>query len=269
MQNMITGQYVRGDSIIHRLDPRSKLVGCLVIIIAAALPDQPIPVLVLNTVFVTFLIQLSRLGVIKVLRGLKSLRILFLLTFLCQVFFTPGKPLWSWEGIVISQPGIELGIATFLRLVMLYLAASLLTMTTSYLKLSAGLESLLAPLAYLRFPVQQLAMIINISLRFIPVIIEELEIITSAQKSRGARLDSGPLLVRLRTIVAVFIPLLGASLQRANDLALAMESRCYTSDSHNRLHVKNLHFSWQDGMAMGVLTMFLLLPNLYAWIKVL
>lgn len=262
MKGIITGQFVMGDSIIHRLDPRSKLLGCLVVIVSAALPRQEITALLFNLAFIIAVIYLSRVGVIRVLRGLRSLRILFLLTFICQVFLTQGDPLVSWAGIAVSKQGIYLGISTFLRLVILYLGSSLLTMTTSTLKLSAGLESLLSPLVYLRFPVHQFAMIINISLRFIPTIIEEAEIISRAQKSRGARFDSGPLLLRLRTMVAVIIPLLAASMQRAGDLALAMESRCYTGDSGNYGRVASLHFTWRDIIAIGMVAIAFLLPIL-------
>ncbi|MDD4171051.1 MAG: energy-coupling factor transporter transmembrane component T [Syntrophomonas sp.] len=254
MQGMIIGQFVRGDSVIHRLDPRTKLLGCLAVIVAVAWPGQTISRLLLDAALIIALIHLSQLGILRVLGGLKSLRILFLLTFICQVFFTRGDPLLSWGGIIVSRAGVYLGIATFLRLVLLYLGASLLTMTTSSLKLSAGLESLLSPLAYLRFPVQQFAMIINISLRFIPTIIEEAEIIARAQRSRGARFDAGPLWLRLKTTVTILIPLLGASLQRANELALAMESRCYTSGSANHSRLNSLHYSWIDGMALMILT---------------
>lgn len=262
MKGMITGQYVIGDSIIHRLDPRTKLAGCFAVIVTAALPNHQIHILLLNAGFIVALIYLSQVGAARVMRGLRSLRLLFLLTFLCQVILTRGDPLLSWGGIAVTKQGIHLGISTFLRLVILYLGSSLLTMTTSTLKLSAGLESLLSPLAYLRFPVYQFAMIINVSLRFIPTIIEEAEVITRAQKSRGAQFDSGPMTMRLRNILAVLIPLLAASLQRAADLALAMESRCYTCDSRNDSRVGSLRFTWRDGVAIGVVAAVFLLPVL-------
>jgi len=267
MKAMITGQYVMGDSVIHRLDPRTKLLACLAIIIAASLPQNTMPVLLLNILFIIIIIQLSKLGIFNMLRGLKSLRVLFLLTFICQVFFTSGEPLGQWGKVLISREGIELAVTTFLRLVLLYLGASLLTMTTSSLKLSAGLESLLSPLSYLRFPVAQFAMIINISLRFIPTILEELEIITRAQRSRGARFDSGPLAQRLKNTLVVLIPLLAASIQRANDLALAMESRCYSATNTNYSRVANLRLSWKDAAAMALLVLFLLLPALFLGTK--
>lgn len=256
MQGMITGQYVIGDSTIHRLDPRTKLVGCFVLIIAAAWPGQQISILMINTAFIVFAIYLSRLGVATFLRGLKTLRMLFLLMFICQVFLAPGDLLWSWGGISITWQGVYLSIITFFRLVILYLGSTLLTMTTSPLQLSTGLESLLSPLTRLRFPVHQLAIIISIALRFVPAIIQETEVITRAQKSRGAKFDTGPLALRIRTVLAVLIPLLAASMQRATDLALAMDSRCYTG---NYSSMSNMVLTWRDGIALGTIIIVLLL----------
>lgn len=261
VRGMKTGQYVIGDSIIHRLDPRTKLVGCFATIAAALLNNQ-IPVLLLNTGFIIAVIYLSQVRVTRVLRGLKSLWLLFLLAFIFQVVLTRGDPLLSWGEIAITKQGLHLGISTFLRLVILYLGSSLLTMTTTAIKLAVGIESLLSPLAYLRVPVHQFAMLINAALRFIPTIIEEAGVITRAQKSRGAQFDSGNLTVRLKTILAVLIPLLAASLQRATDLALAMESRCYTG-SRNYSRINSLRFAWIDGIAMGVVAAVFLLPVLY------
>lgn len=260
MKDMLTGQFIMGDSIIHRLDPRTKLLGCSVVIISAAWPTAPIPILLLNFGFIIFIIFLSQIGVVRALRGLRTLRMLFLLTFICQVFLTRGDPLWSWRGIAIAWEGVHLGISTLLRLVILYLGSSLLTMTTSPLKISEGLEFLLFPLTYLKLPIHQFALIINVSLRFVPTIIRETGIIARAQKSRGAQFDSGPLEARLKTVLAVLIPLLAASLQRAADLALAMESRCYTGDSQNLSRVGGMGFTWRDGLALGVIVSVFLLP---------
>lgn len=260
MKTMITGQYIIGDSVIHRLDPRSKVLCCFAIILAVALPHHYIGFLLLNLAAIIGFIYLSHLGLARVLEGLRYLRVLFLLTFVCQVFLTPGDILWTLGTLSISRQGIHLGIATFLRLVILYLAASLLSMSTSPLQLSAGLESLLSPLKYLRVPVHKFAIIINISLRFVPTILEEVELISRAQKSRGARFDSGPLLLRLRTMLALLIPLLAVSLQRANDLALAMESRCYAAGSTNYSRADRLRFSWIDWTAIAVVIAIFLLP---------
>lgn len=255
------------DSVIHRLDPRTKLVGCFVVILATALPSHQIPVLLLEAGFIIAVIYLSQVGVARVLRGLRSLRLLFLLTFMCQVLLTRGDPLLSWGWISVSEQGVYLGISTFLRLVILYLVSSLLIMTTSPFELSAGLELLLSPLTYLRFPVHQFVMIIDISLRFIPMIIEDAGMITRAQKSRGAQFDSGPIAVRLRNIMAVLIPLLASSMRRASALALALESRGYTCSRRYDSSTAGLYFTWKDGVAVGVVAAVFLLPVLYGWLN--
>lgn len=270
MQGMIIGQYIIGDSIIHRLDPRTKLISCFIIILATAIPIQPIPVLLFYLAFILFIIHLSQIGVKRVLLGLRTLKILFLITFFCQVFLTSGHPILSWGVVAITIEGINLAISTFLRLVVIFLGCSLLTMTTSTLMISAGIELLLSPLTRLGFPVHQFAMIINISLRFIPTIIEETEIIRRAQKSRGTRFDSGPLFIRLKNTVAIIIPVLAASIQRANDLALAMESRCYTGDTFNHNRISKLFFKPEDKRAIIiVISTFVLLPFVYHYVKLL
>ncbi|MGI5920874.1 MAG: energy-coupling factor transporter transmembrane component T family protein [Syntrophomonadaceae bacterium] len=266
MKDIITGQFIAGNSIIHRLDPRTKLLGCLVVIVRAAWPNQRIPMLLLNIGFIFFVIFLSEVGVVRALRGLKTLRWLFLITFICQALLTPGEYLCRWGVIAVTRQGVYLGISTLLRLTVFYLGSSLLTMTTSPLKLWQGLELLLFPLTHIKLPVHRLAIIANASLRFVPTIIRETEIIARAQKSRGARFDSGPLLNRLKTLMAILIPLLVASLRRANDMAQAMESRCYTGSSYNYSRGEMI-FTPGDAMALGVITIVFLLPALYGWIN--
>jgi energy-coupling factor transport system permease protein len=261
MKGIITGQYITGDSIIHQLDPRTKIIGCFILIFAAAWPHHQIPILLFNIGCIIIFACISQVGTNRLLRGLVSLRMFFLLTFICQVLLTrEGLILFSWGAINITNEGILAGVSIFLRLVMLYLAASLLTMTTSPLKLAKGIESLLYPLNYLRVPADKISMIINISLRFVPLVLEQADIIIKAQKSRGACFDSGPLLLRLKNVLAVLIPLLAASLQRAFDLAMAMESRCYTGRSTNNIRTGRLYFTWRDWAAIGAALIVFLLP---------
>jgi energy-coupling factor transport system permease protein len=150
----------------------------------------------------------------------------------------------------VTQAGLDLAVSTVLRLLVLLLSSFLLTMTTSPIKLAAGLEWLLSPLRYLKVPVSQFAMLISVSLRFVPTIIEEAETISRAQRSRGAQLRSRNLLIRLKSATAVLVPLLAVSLQRASDLAVAMESRCYTGGA-NRSRVDKLCFQRRDRLAIG------------------
>ncbi len=264
MPGMIIGQYITGDSIIHRLDPRTKLLSCFILVMATAMPSQPIPILLFHLAFILWVIHLSQMGIARVLFGLKTLRILFLIIFICQIFFTGGHPILSAAGITITIEGVNLAISTFLRLAVIFLTGSLLTMTTSTLMLAAGLEWLLSPLSRLRFPVHQFAMIINISLRFIPTILEEADIIRRAQKSRGASFDSGPLFTRLQNSLAILIPVLAASMQRANDLALAMESRGYTGDSFNYSRINMMVFKREDQITLIIMAgLFAIMPISY------
>ncbi len=250
MKKMKLGSYTPGTSLIHQLDPRTKLLSGLVVIIVI-LVDNSWPVLVLNTVLIFLVLYLSKISPKSVLHGVKWLWIIFAASFIAHCVCTQGEPWFSLGPLVVSKEGISRGLATFLRLLILYLCSTILTMTTSPMKLAGGLEALFAPLIYLRVPVNQFAMLITIALRFIPTLIEEAETITKAQKSRGAPFASPKKMVRLKTTLAVLIPLVVSSLQRATDLAVAMESRCYTGGPHHS-RTKNLCFGRYDLVALAV-----------------
>jgi energy-coupling factor transport system permease protein len=258
MKKLKLGGYLPGDSLIHRLDPRTKLLGGLAIIITI-LAVNSWPVFVLNTVLIFLVVYLEKIDFKAVLQGVKWMWMIILLSFTFQCIFVKGTPLVVIGRLIITREGLYLGVLTFLRLLILYLSSTILTMTTSPLKLASGLEALFSPLRYLKVPVNQLAMLISISLRFIPTIIEEAEIITKAQKSRGAPFSSAKKLVRLQTGMAVFIPLIVGSLQRATDLATAMESRCYTGGS-NCSRLKKLNFGRTDLMALALIAASCILP---------
>jgi energy-coupling factor transport system permease protein len=221
------GQYVLGNSVIHRLDPRTKIIGCLVIIFSVLINFQWY-VIVLNMAVIVAAFYLSRVKLGKIYHSLRKLRYILLLSFIFQSILATGEPLFQLGILKVTREGVNLGISTVFRLLILYMSSVLLTTTTSPLKLASGIESLLAPLRHLRIPVHQFSMLISTSLRFIPTIIEEAEVVTRAQRSRGAQFNSPKVITRLKSFTAVLIPLLAASLQRANDLAIAMESRCYT-----------------------------------------
>lgn len=252
------GQFVLGNSVIHRLDPRTKIIGCLVIIFSV-LVNFRWHVIFFNIAIITAAIILSGIKVARVMRSMRRLRYLLLLSFIFQAVLTSGDPVFFIGGVSVTKEGINLGLNTISRLLIMYLSFSLLTMTTSPLKLASGIESLLSPLHYLKIPVHQLAMLISTSLRFIPTIIEEAEAITRAQRSRGAQFNSPNIIARLKSMTAVLIPLLAASLQRADDLAVAMESRCYSGGAH-RIRTGGLHFTAKDKLAIGLmLSAFLLI----------
>ncbi|MCG9968818.1 energy-coupling factor transporter transmembrane protein EcfT [Pelotomaculum terephthalicicum JT] len=263
LRRMKLGKYVPGNSLIHRLDPRTKLLGGL-IVVTAILVNYNWPVLLLNTGLIFMVIFLSEINLPSVLRGIKWLWIIFIFSFLAQCVYTQGNPLFSLGPLTVTIEGVYRGLATFLRLLILFLSSTILTMTTSPMKMAGGLEALFAPLTRLRVPVNQFAMLVTISLRFIPTLIEEAETVTKAQKSRGAPFASPKKLVRLKTLLAVLIPLVAGSLQRATDLAVAMESRCYTGGPHHS-RTKNLRFGRRDLAALAITAAVSILPLLYIY----
>ncbi|SFH10124.1 energy-coupling factor transport system permease protein [Desulfotomaculum arcticum] len=258
MKKIKLGSYTPGTSLIHQLDPRTKLLGGFAIIIAI-LVDNSWPVLTLNTVLIFTVIYLAKINLKSVLQGVKWLWLIFFLTFVVQCIYTQGEPLFSLGPVIVTREGVYRGVATFLRLLILYLSSTVLTMTTSPMKLAGGLEALFAPLNRLKVPVNQFAMLMTISLRFIPTLLEEAETITRAQKSRGAPFASPKKLVRLKTTLAVLIPLVVGSLQRATDLATAMESRCYTGGTHYS-RTKNLRFGRRDLVALAITAVICIFP---------
>lgn len=215
--------------------------------------------LVLNALLIFVVLYLANIDGKAVIQGMKWLLILSILTLVFQCLYTEGEPLFSLGSLVVSKQGVSRGGTFFLRLLILYLSSSALTMTTSPLKMAGGLEALFAPLSHLRVPVNQFAMLLSISLRFISTLIEEAETITRAQKSRGAPFTSPQKIVRLKTGFSVLIPLIVGSLQRATDLATAMESRCYTGGS-NHSRRKNLHFRRKYQLALVITLGISVLP---------
>ncbi len=258
MKKMRLGSYTPGISLIHQLDPRTKLLGGLAIIVVI-LAEHNWAVLVSNTILIFGVLHLSQINLKSILFSLKWLWIIFFLSFAAQCVYTPGEPLFSLGPATVTGEGVCRGAATFLRLLILYLTSSILTMTTAPMKLAGGLEYLFAPLNRIRIPVNQFAMLTTIALRFIPTLLEEAETIIKAQKSRGAPFASPKKMVRLKASLAVLIPLVVGSLQRATDLATAMECRCYTGGPHHS-RTKNLHFGRRDLAALAITAAVCVLP---------
>lgn len=250
INNLKIGQYVYDDTIIHSLDPRTKIIGCLMLVFSALLnPEWGFVFVYLCFMLTGFWLAGINLG--KIYHSLRKLRYLLVLTFLFQAFLKQGVPVLHIWIFKVSREGIEDGVLTAVRLLIIYLSSCLLTITTSPVKLSSGLEGILYPLHRLGVPVQQLSMMIGTALRFVPTFIEEAETITKAQKSRGAPFNSNKITVRIKAQVAVIIPLLAASLQRAGDLALAMESRCYIGES-NHVRLNSLSYRKSDKIVLFI-----------------
>lgn len=229
LKDITLGQYFPGNSLLHRFDPRSKILFTVLFIAAIFLCKG------LVSYGITLLILLIMIGISKVqprvfLKGMKPVVFIVVCTAILNLFYTSGTVLWSWGILKITEEGIWKAGFMVLRILMLISCTLLLTYTTSPILLTDGLEKLLRPLKKLNFPVHELSMMMSIALRFIPTLIQETDKIISAQKARGADFDSGNLIQKAKALIPILIPLFISSFRRAEELAIAMECRCYHGD---------------------------------------
>ena len=237
LKDITLGQFFPGNSILHRMDSRFKIVLEIFIIVLIFIADNFIS-LGISGLFVLMIYAASKIKFRMILKSLKPVRPLIILTAVLNVFFISGKglPLVKWEFITIYREGVEMAVFMAFRVVMLIMAMSLLTYTTSPIVLTDAIERLLSPLKKIKLPVHELAMMMTIALRFIPTLIEETDKIMMAQKARGADLDTGGILKKAKALVPILIPLFVSAFNRANELAMAMECRCYRGgDGRTRL----------------------------------
>ncbi len=248
MKNITMGQYYPVDSWVHRLDPRTKILLTIAMIVAVFLVKTMVGyALILG--FMYLAARMSHIPFKMLMKGIKPLRIILILTFLLNLFFNTGTtPLLEWSFIRITYEGLSQAVHYSLRLVFLVLGTSLMTLTTSPIALSDGIEMLLSPLKKLHFPAHELAMMMSIALRFIPTLMEEADKIMKAQMARGADFESGNLFNRARAMVPLLVPLFVSAFRRAGDLAMAMESRCYHG-GENRTRLRVLRITANDGYA--------------------
>ena len=246
LKDITLGQYFPGTSLVHRLDPRTKLLLTVVYIVALFLAKQVISYAILLVVL-GVVIALSKVGMKAILRGMKPILIIVLITGVLNLFYTPGKgaPLVSFWVLNIYAEGIWAAVFMVLRIAMLITCTFLLTYTTSPILLTDGLESLLGPLKKIKVPVHELSMMMSIALRFIPTLIEETDKIMSAQKARGADFDTGNLLEKARALVPLLVPLFISAFRRADELAIAMECRCYHG-GEGRTRMRQLRYRRGD-----------------------
>lgn len=248
MRDVAFGQYYPSKSFIHRMDPRAKIMFLIVYIVAVFMSTN---FYALGACAALFLVAAIFSGVpfYKLLRSVKG--VLFLLVFMAilNLFFYQGETVWySWKFITITKEAVFYTIFLSVRLFLLVLGSSLLTLTTTPVFLADGIESLLSPLKIVRFPVHELALIMSIALRFIPILTDETGRIMNAQKARGTDFETGGLIKRVKAIVPVLVPLLISAFRRADELGDAMDARCY-SGSKVRTKYKKLTFGWRDFIA--------------------
>ncbi len=241
------GQYIPGNSILHKCDPRTKLVMTVVFMVAIMLIDSFVGYGV-AFLFLVLAVAVSRIPVKMVLKSLKPLVFIIGFTVVLNLFFQKGETLLvEWGFIEIYLEGVWYALKMALRILILVAGASLLTFTTSSISLTDGMERLMSPLRIIGFPAHDIAMMMSIALRFIPTFTEETDRIMKAQSSRGAEFDTGSFMQKIKSFIPVIIPLIISAFRRAEDLAVAMESRCYRGGK-GRTRFRVLKFAWRDGV---------------------
>ena len=251
LKDITLGQYFPGDTIVHRLDPRTKILVVIIFIVALFLAVDWISYAVMFLI-TAMCIKLSSIRLKSLMKGLKPLVFIILLTGILNLFYTKeGTVLFDWWIFTVTTGGIKRAFLMVVRIMLLVCGTLLLTYTTSPLALTDGLEMLLNPLKKIKVPVHEMSMMMSMALRFIPTLIEETDKIMSAQKARGADFETGSLMDRARALLPVLVPLFVSAFRRADELAIAMESRCYHG-GEGRTRMKQLHYSWQDGVAAAL-----------------
>lgn len=244
LKDITLGQYFPGDTVIHRLDPRTKLLMVIIYIVALFLCKWFVSYAV-ALLFLVIAVALSKIRPKALFKGLKPLLIIIIFTAVLNLFYTDGTVLVKFWIFKITREGIINAVFLVLRIMLLVMGTFLLTYTTSPIALTDGLESLLSPLKKLHFPVHELAMMMSIALRFIPTLIEETDKIISAQKARGADFETGNIFRRAKALIPILVPLFVSAFRRADELATAMECRCYHGGK-GRTKLKQLRYRRRD-----------------------
>ena len=254
MNNSLLGQYIPGNTIVHRLDPRIKIILVFMYMITLFLINSLVYYIPMF-LFVYMTIKIANLSFLNIIKSLKSIIFILAFTTLIHIFSTPGKELVKFIGLTITLEGIERAIYIGVRLILLVIGTSYLTLTTSTTKLTDGIESLLSPLKVIKFPAHELAMMISIALRFIPTLFDEANKIRKAQLARGAEFDSGNIMKKAKSMVPLLVPLFINSFRRAKELAIAMESRGYRG-SEGRTRLNPLKLRKLDYIVFIIVTIF-------------
>ncbi|MEA1974185.1 MAG: energy-coupling factor transporter transmembrane component T [Bacillota bacterium] len=264
IRDITVGQYYPSESIIHDLDPRFKILASFIYMISIFLVESIVGYLIV-TLFVFLVIKCSKIPLKYILKGLKPIMMVIIFAFVINVFFTPGTAMFQYGFIKITNEGLYRGFFMVIRLVYLIVGTSLLTLTTSPIKLTDGIEKLLNPFKKIGLPAHELAMMMTISLRFIPTLLEETDKIMKAQMARGADFESGSLINRAKGLIPLLVPLFISAFQRADDLAMAMEARCYRGGD-NRTTMKVLKYERRDLIATFILIIYIIFLFLFKMI---
>lgn len=255
LRDITIGQFFPGNSLIHRLDPRFKIVITLIYILML-FTGNSIVCLAVGAVYTVLAALLSHIPAKMFVKSVKPLMPFLLLTAVINIFFMDGGDVYfKWRFIKITSEGVSISVFMIIRIVLLIIGSSLLTYTTSPITLTDAIERLLSPLKRIKVPVHELAMMMSIALRFIPTLIEETDKIMSAQKARGAEIDSGTFMSRAKNMIAILVPLFVSSFRRADELATAMECRCYRG-GEGRTRLRQLKSEPRDYIAIAVTLVF-------------
>lgn len=256
IRDITIGQYYSKDSVIHRLDARTKIFGTFLYIVSMFCFHRYIGFLFCG-LFLMLILKLAQIPVKHVGKGLKPIAMILIFTLFINILFSTGTPLFHWGLINITIEGIMKALFMGIRLCFLVFGASILTFTTTPNQLTDGIEKMFGGLNRIHVPVHEIAMMMSIALRFIPILLEETDKIMKAQMARGADFESGGMIKRIKSLVPLLVPLFVAAFRRANDLALAMEARCYRG-GEGRTKMKPLVYQKRDYVAYGVLFAYLL-----------
>ncbi len=257
LRDMTLGQYYPTESVMHKMDPRVKLGGTVLYIISLFLFNNAVGYVV-AAIFLITVIKLSRVPLKFIVRGMSTIAMLLLLTVGFNLFLTPGNTLYTLGMLKITDEGLKMAITMAMRLTLLIIGSSLMTLTTTPNHLTDGMEKMMQPLRILKVPVHEVAMMMSIALRFIPILLEETDKIMRAQLARCADFESGSMIKRAKAMVPLLVPLFVSAFRRANDLAMAMEARCYRGGD-GRTKMKPLTYQKIDYVAYGCLAAYLVI----------
>lgn len=267
LKDITLGQYYPADSVLHRMDPRVKLIGTFAYIVILFIVNNYIGYL-LGGIFLLSMIIISKVPVKFMIRGMKSIAFLIIIATIFNIFSIKGEVIATIWKLEITKEGIFTAAKMAIRLVFLIMGSSIMTLTTTPNQLTDGLESIMRPLRVIKVPVHEIAMMMSIALRFIPILMEETDRIMKAQMARGVDFESGNIFIKVKNMIPLLVPLFVSAFRRANDLAMAMEARCYRG-GEGRTKMKPLRYARIDVIGYLVLILFLVVSVLFGRMGIL
>lgn len=257
IRDITLGQYYQASSPVHKLDARIKILATVMFIVELFIVDNYGGFL-LAAAALGLVIKISTVPLSYIVRGLKPIVVILVFTFAINIFLIDGEVLWQWKFLHITKEGISMAVFMAIRLILLIIGSSLLTLCTKPIQLTDGIERILRPFGKIGLPAHEIAMMMTIALRFIPTLLEETDKIMKAQQARGADFESGNLIHRAKSLIPILVPLFVSAFRIAQDLAMAMEARCYRG-GENRTRMHEMKFKKRDGVAVVILIIFLAL----------